>query len=103
MSPRVESENDESFSSSEQLSGEIFPYDQSFDKDQVQSTQSVPASRNVMKARQADRPKYPSKDNLTSSLGPNMKRKVMVMSKMSKKTMVISKMPKEAMLVKLLI
>ncbi|KAK2665604.1 hypothetical protein Ddye_004178 [Dipteronia dyeriana] len=64
---KVESENDESFSSSEQHSGEIFPLDQSFDKDQVQSTQSVPASRNVRKAD--DRPKDPSKDNVTSSLG----------------------------------
>ncbi|KAK3193737.1 hypothetical protein Dsin_025047 [Dipteronia sinensis] len=63
---KVEPENDESFSSLEHLSGEIFPHDRSFEKDQVQSTQSVPASRNVMKA---DRPKDPSKDNVTSPLG----------------------------------
>ncbi|KAK0580552.1 hypothetical protein LWI29_003348 [Acer saccharum] len=63
---KVESENDNSFSSSEQFSGEIFRHDQSFDKDQDQSTQSVPASRNVMKA---DRHKDPSKENFTSSLG----------------------------------
>ncbi|TXG64853.1 hypothetical protein EZV62_011847 [Acer yangbiense] len=73
---KVESEKDESFSSSEQFSGEIFRHDQSFDKDQVQSTQSVPASRNVMKvllslslSLSLSMPKDPSKDNITSSLG----------------------------------
>ncbi|KAL5856126.1 hypothetical protein ACOSQ4_005928 [Xanthoceras sorbifolium] len=66
---KVELENYDSFSSSEHLSGEIYPHDHSFDKDQVQSNQSVPARGNVMKA---DRPKDPSKDNVTSPLGATL-------------------------------
>ncbi|XP_044489827.1 uncharacterized protein LOC123214148 isoform X2 [Mangifera indica] len=54
---KADSGNDESFSS-EQYSAEIYPQDNSFSKEQIKSTQSIPPSGNIgMNNRSKDPPK----------------------------------------------